>query len=105
MFRALAARMGLDDPCLRDSDDDMIRTLLDSPHPFVKGITLEELDRERSVRLRLPQPFQPFAEGGFGTADGRCHFRAETLGLYATRGIAAGRPATRREISAGHDFA
>jgi len=79
VFRALAARMGFDDPCFADSDDDMVRTLLDSPHPFVKGITLEELDREGSVRLRLPQPFQPFAEGGFGTADGKCHFHAETL--------------------------
>jgi len=79
VFRALAARMGFDDPCFADSDDDMIRTLLDSAHPFVKGITLEELDREHSVRLRLPEPFQPFAEGGFGTADGKCHFHAETL--------------------------
>jgi anaerobic selenocysteine-containing dehydrogenase len=79
VFRALAGRMGFDDPCFADSDDDMIRTLLDSAHPFVKGITLEELDRDGSVRLRLPQPFQPFAEGGFGTADGKCHFHAETL--------------------------
>jgi len=79
VFRLLAARMGFDDPCFRDSEDDMIQTLLDSEHPFVRGITLEELDRERSVRLRLPEPFQPFAAGGFGTADGKCHFHAETL--------------------------
>jgi anaerobic selenocysteine-containing dehydrogenase len=79
VFRALAERMGFDDPCFRDSEDDMIRTLLDSPHPFVKGITLEELDREHSVRLRLPSPFLPFATGGFGTPDGKCHFHAETL--------------------------
>jgi anaerobic selenocysteine-containing dehydrogenase len=79
VFRALAARMGFDDACFADTDDDMIRTLLDSPHPFVRGITLEELDREHSVRLRLPQPFLPFAEGGFGTPDGKCHFHAETL--------------------------
>ena len=31
------------------------------------------------MRLRLPEPFQPFAEGGFGTPDGKCHFRAEEL--------------------------
>jgi len=79
VFRALAARMGFDDPCFADSDDDMIRTLLDSAHPFINGITLEELDRDGSVRLRLPQPFQPFSEGGFGTADGKCQFHAETL--------------------------
>jgi anaerobic selenocysteine-containing dehydrogenase len=79
VFRALAGRMGFDDACFGDSEDDMIRTLLDSPHPFVRGITLEELDREHSVRLRLPEPFLPFAAGGFGTADGKCHFHAETL--------------------------
>ena len=79
VFRLLAERMGFDDPCFRDSAEDMIRTLLDSPHPFVRGITLEDLDREHSVRLRIPEPFQPFAAGGFGTPDGKCHFRAETL--------------------------
>jgi anaerobic selenocysteine-containing dehydrogenase len=71
--------MGFDDPCLRETEDEMIRTLLDTPHPFLAGITLEELERERSVRLRLPEPFLPFAEGGFGTPDGKCHFDAESL--------------------------
>jgi len=79
VFRLLAEGMGFDEPCFRDSEDDMIRTLLDTPHPFVQGITLEKLDREHSVRLRIPEPFQPFAEGGFGTADGKCHFKAESL--------------------------
>jgi anaerobic selenocysteine-containing dehydrogenase len=79
VFRALAQRMGFADSCFGDSEDDMIRTLLDSPHPFVHGIALEELEREHSVRLRLPDPFLPFAAGGFGTADGTCHFGAETL--------------------------
>src|SRR5262249_25419159 len=53
IFRLLAARMGFDDACFSDSEDEMIRTLLDSPHPFVQGITLEELDREGFVRLRV----------------------------------------------------
>jgi anaerobic selenocysteine-containing dehydrogenase len=79
IFRLLAERMGFDDACFGDSEDDMIRTLLDSGHPFLEGITLERLERERFVRLNLPQPFLPFAEGGFGTADGKCHFHAETL--------------------------
>ena len=52
IFRLLAGRMGFDDPCFADTDDDMIRTLLDSPHPFLKDITLERLDREHSVRLQ-----------------------------------------------------
>jgi anaerobic selenocysteine-containing dehydrogenase len=79
IFRLLAERMGFDDECFRETEDDLIRTLLDTQHPFVRGITIEELDRERFVRLRLPEPFQPFAEGGFGTPDGKCHFRADEL--------------------------
>src|SRR5205807_8266239 len=48
IFRLLALRMGFDEPCFADSEDDMIRTLLDSDHPFLKGITIEELDRRGS---------------------------------------------------------
>ena len=82
IFRALALRMGFDDACFRDSEDDMIRTLLGSGHPFLDGITLERLDREHSVRLNVAQPgepFLPFAHGGFGTPSGKCEFGAETL--------------------------
>jgi anaerobic selenocysteine-containing dehydrogenase len=82
VFRLLAARMGFDDPCLRDSEDDMIRTLLDSGHPFLKDITLERLEQEHFVRLRVAadgEPFLPFATGNFGTPSGKCEFRAETL--------------------------
>jgi anaerobic selenocysteine-containing dehydrogenase len=122
IFRLLAERMGFDDPCFRDTEDDMIRTLLDSPHPFVRGITLEELERERFVRLRIPQPFLPFASGGFGAADGKCHlplagqpgasgaatprhgsterpcvFHAATLDYTPPRESRHGDPALRRE--------
>ncbi len=82
IFRLLAGRMGFDDACFRDSEDDMIRTLLASGHPFLDGITLERLDREHSVRLNVSaqgEPFLPFAEGGFGTASGKCEFGAATL--------------------------
>jgi anaerobic selenocysteine-containing dehydrogenase len=45
----------------------------------VRGIALDELERQRFVRLRIPQPFLPFADGGFGMPGGKCHFHAETL--------------------------
>src|SRR5215472_15418521 len=50
VFRLLAQRMGFEDPCFQDSEDDMIRTLLASGHPFLEGITLDRLDYEHSVR-------------------------------------------------------
>jgi anaerobic selenocysteine-containing dehydrogenase len=79
IFRRLATRMGLTEPCFQDSDDDMIRQTLDSRSPFVQGISLEELERKHFVRLRVSEegtPFLPFAEGGFGTTDGKFHFEA-----------------------------
>jgi anaerobic selenocysteine-containing dehydrogenase len=75
VFRALAKKMGLDDPCFNDTDDDMIRALLASKHPFMDGVTLERLEREHSVRLNVSPagtPFLPFAEGQFGTPSGKC---------------------------------
>ncbi|MBK9168193.1 MAG: molybdopterin-dependent oxidoreductase [Bryobacterales bacterium] len=75
VFRQLARRMGFDDPCFADTEDDMIRTLLASEHPFVRGITLEQLEREHSVRLRVGEPFLPFAEGGFEASGGRANLR------------------------------
>lgn len=82
IFRLLAERMSLDGACFRESEDEMIRTLLASGHPFLEGVTLARLDREHSVRLNVAaegEPFLPFANGGFPTASGKCEFAAETL--------------------------
>ena len=82
VFRLLAKRIGFKETCFDDSEDDMIRTLLASDHPFVKDITLDQLDREHSVRLRVSgkdEPFLPFAHGGFGTPSGKCEFGAAAL--------------------------
>ena len=82
VFRSLAARMGFEDACFFESEDDMIRTLLGSGHPFLEGITLDRLDREHFVRLNISTPgtpFLPFAEGGFGTPSGKCELGAEDL--------------------------
>jgi len=82
IFRALALRMGFDDACFADTDDDMMRAVLSSGHSFLEGITVERLDREHSIRLNVSpagEPFLPFAKGGFGTASGKCEFGAESL--------------------------
>jgi anaerobic selenocysteine-containing dehydrogenase len=79
VFRWLAARMGLDHPCLRESDALMARHAFDWSHPHMKGITYERLEREGSVRLAVPDPFRPFADGGFATPSGKCELVSETL--------------------------
>lgn len=55
IFRSLAGRMGFDDPCFQDSEDDMIRQALATDSPYLEGITLERLERERFVRLNVPE--------------------------------------------------
>jgi anaerobic selenocysteine-containing dehydrogenase len=81
LFRKLAKRLGFEEPCFDDTEDDMIRSLLDSDHPWVQGITLEDLEREHSVRLKVGKPFLPFAEGAFETPSGKCNL-ADPLPSY-----------------------
>jgi anaerobic selenocysteine-containing dehydrogenase len=86
LFRALADRMGFEDECLRASTDDMIDDALESPNPWLKGITRERLEKEGHVRLNfsgngnaLPAPFLPFANGNFRTPSGKALFYNEAL--------------------------
>jgi anaerobic selenocysteine-containing dehydrogenase len=97
VFRALAAKMGLPGECLRDSDDDMIDQALDSPNPWLNGITRERLETEGHIRLNFeaqsfappdsrgrlsPQetvPFLPFANGNFRTSSGKALLYNEAL--------------------------
>jgi anaerobic selenocysteine-containing dehydrogenase len=79
VFRRLAERMGLTDPCLRESDEEMARRAFDWNHPHMKGISYDRLEREGTVRLALPDPWVPFAEGGFPTPSGRCELCSGSL--------------------------
>lgn len=82
IFRELALRLGFEDACFRDSEDDMMRDLLRSNSKFLKGISLELLEEKRSVRLRVTddgERFLPFAQGGFRTASGKFEFGGESL--------------------------
>ena len=107
VFRLLAERMGFDDACFRDSEDDMIRTLLASAASFLQGITLEQLDREHSVRLNVApdgEPFLPFAQGGFGTPSGKCEFGAESLDYQPPIESRLGDRGVARALPAGTDL-
>ena len=58
IFRRLAAKMGLDHPSVRDSDEEMMRQALRNM-PF----TVEELRERGSIRLDVADPHLPFARG------------------------------------------
>ena len=74
MFRALAERMGFEDACFRESVDEMIDLALESPDPWMKGMSRERLEsRSRQAEsigcliatglpapsFRLPQRLSP----------------------------------------------
>src|SRR5262249_51651730 len=84
VFRLIAERMGFEEECFRDSDEDLIRQALDSDSELFEGISFERLKRDGWARLNLPEVFTPFAEGGYPTPSGKCEFfseRLESLGL------------------------
>ena len=72
VFRRLAVRMGFDEPCFRDSDEDLCRTAL-------KGHDWNQLKEKGWRRLDVPERFAPFAQGGFPTPSGKCEFYSEWL--------------------------
>jgi anaerobic selenocysteine-containing dehydrogenase len=74
-FRRIARAMGLEEPSLYDDDEQLIRTLLDTDHPSLAGITFERLERDGWARLSLPDPLVPFADG-FPTPSGRLEFHS-----------------------------
>jgi anaerobic selenocysteine-containing dehydrogenase len=79
LFRLLAARMGLEHASLRESDEQMARQALRWEHPHLAGASFESLERDGSLRLSVPDPYAPFAQGGFPTPSGKCELYSEAL--------------------------
>lgn len=79
VFKLLAERMGFEDDCFQDSDEDIIRQAISTDYAPFAGITLERLKQEGWVRLNLPEEFAPYREGGFRSPSGKCEFYSERL--------------------------
>jgi anaerobic selenocysteine-containing dehydrogenase len=85
IFRRLAAKMGVDHPALRASDEEIMREVLATSGDAMNKVTLEAL-RERSwIRLDVPAPHLPWKSGTHvPTPSGRIEIRSsamEALGL------------------------
>lgn len=75
IFRRLARAMGYDDPGFQQSDEEILRELVEKQrHPRFAGITWQALRERGFVRLNVPKPYLPFAEGNFPTPSGKCEF-------------------------------
>lgn len=73
IFQRLAERLNVQDEVFHWSAEDIARDVLNTDDPLVKGITFEQLQRERSVRLNLPTDYRPYHDGGHH-ADRKIHF-------------------------------
>src|SRR5215212_10020161 len=69
IFRLLAERLGLDDPCFRDTDAELVEQLL-------AGFSENGLRERGWTKIDLGQGPLPHAQGGFGTESGRAMLHA-----------------------------
>jgi anaerobic selenocysteine-containing dehydrogenase len=73
IFRRLARRMGFDEPCFVDTDEQLAR------QAFGERIDFDALRADGWVQLPLPEA--PFADGGFPTPSGKCRIDAPGWGV------------------------
>ena len=78
IFRRLARALGLDHPRLKESDEEMVRDVLDCDAARAAEITFERLRDEGALRVTVPGVAR-FAEGGFPTKSGRMRLLAPEL--------------------------
>lgn len=77
IFRQLAHRMGFDDPCFRESDDDIAAQAFNRANERAIHFDWDALKRKGWQKLNMPDA--PFANGGFPTPSGKCEFYCERM--------------------------
>ncbi|MEM5330535.1 molybdopterin oxidoreductase family protein [Paraburkholderia sp. JHI2823] len=77
IFRSIAHAMGLTEPALFESDEDVAAHAFDWSDPALGGADWATLKREGWLKLNIPEA--PFANGGFRTPTGKCEFHSEAL--------------------------
>lgn len=77
IFRLLAERMGFDDPCFKETDDELAAQAFNKADPRAVHFDWESLKRKGWEKLKMPDA--PFANGGFPTPSGKCEFYSATM--------------------------
>jgi len=81
VFAALARAMGVAADHYARGHDAALSAALAGGEPHVRAVTLERLKREKSVRLALPRPYLPFADGA-PTPSGKVEFVSASLAAH-----------------------
>ncbi|VVE85068.1 molybdopterin-containing oxidoreductase family protein [Pandoraea sputorum] len=77
IFRLLAKRMGWQEPCFSDTDDQLAEQSIRWNDARMAGSDWETLKRDGWIRYDLPEA--PFANGQFYTPSGKCEFYSERM--------------------------
>jgi anaerobic selenocysteine-containing dehydrogenase len=81
LFRRLAKHMGYDDPCFSQSNESIIRELIDPAfNPLFEGVTYEQLESNGWARANLESPRRPGLNSGrWPTPSGKIEIYSEAL--------------------------
>ncbi len=116
LFGQLAQRMEFDEPCFRDSVEDLIAQALrvnqpEKQHAWMKGMTEDTLRAAGGAQRLMFEDeqrgasFQPFAQGPFDTPSGKIEFYSEALAGQGIDPLPAFRPAAEsRHVAASARF-
>jgi anaerobic selenocysteine-containing dehydrogenase len=77
IFRLLAMRLGLDDPCFAETDEELLEALFATNAPG--GVTLARLRADGHAKIDFGQGARPHANGGFPTPSGKLELLAPAL--------------------------
>jgi anaerobic selenocysteine-containing dehydrogenase len=72
IFRLLAAKMGFDDDCFKETDDQLAAQAFNAQDVRAIGFDWDALKQKGWQKLNMPAA--PFAQGGFPTPSGKCEF-------------------------------
>jgi anaerobic selenocysteine-containing dehydrogenase len=72
IFRLLATRMGFDDACFSETDDEIAAQAFDAKDQRAKNFNWASLKKTGWQKLNMPDA--PFAQGRFPTVSGKCEF-------------------------------
>ncbi len=110
LFGQLAQRMDFDEPCFRDTPEEIIRQALAigadgrSKNVGMEHFTFEDLEREGHIPLKFHrdpegQPFLPYTSGPFATPTGKIEFYSEALAAAGQDGLPAFSPSVESRWS------
>jgi len=94
IFQDLARRFGFTEEVFGEDEESLIRRLLQSSSPYLKGVTWEKISRCEPVRLNVPE--NPFSDG-FKTPSGRIEFYSKSMEAQGLDPLPAGEAGVDRE--------